>query len=184
MPTRTTSCRSSRPSAIAAAAAGDEISLDSPRVRFNWGFHDATADEAAGRPARDMSGHSCRPYAAGYLAGRATMAGLMSAATAAGTSAERPESSEPAWLEHVAPVTDDALLLALATGSDASLEILSSRLERSGARVDVSQTTRRQAQARIDGAWRLVGRDATPAQQRAACRATCRLMRLATGEVW
>ena len=54
MPTRTTSCRSSRPSAIAAAAAGDEISLDSPRVRFNWGFHDATADEAAGRPARDM----------------------------------------------------------------------------------------------------------------------------------
>ena len=100
MPTRTTSCRSSRPSAIAAAAAGDEISLDSPRVRFNWGFHDATADEAAGRPARDMSGHSCRPYAAGYLAGRTTMAGLMSAATAAGTSAERPESSEPAWLEH------------------------------------------------------------------------------------
>ena len=184
MPTRTTSCRSSRPSAIAAAAAGDEISLDSPRVRFNWGFHDATADEIAGRPARDMSSHSCRPYAAGYLAGRTTMAGLMSAATAAGTSAERPESSEPAWLEHVAPVTDDVLLLALATGSDASLEILSSRLERSGARVDVSQTTRRQAQARIDGAWRLVGRDATPAQQRAACRATCRLMRLATGEVW
>ena len=182
MPTRTTSHRSSRPSVLDAAR--DEISLASPRVRFNWGFHDATCDVSRGRRVRDVSGHSCRPYAAGYLAGRTTMAGLMVAAAAAGTSAERPESSEPAWLEYIAPVTDDVLLLALATGSDERLEILSSRLECSGARVDVSPTTRQQAQARIDGAWRLVGRDATPAQQRAACRATCRLMRLATGEVW
>jgi hypothetical protein len=90
MPTRTTSHRSSRPSVLDAAR--DEISLDSPRVRFNWGFHDATADEAAGRPARDMSGHSCRPYAAGYLAGLQAMVGA----------SERPETSEPAWLAHVA----------------------------------------------------------------------------------
>jgi len=107
MPTRTTPRRSSRPAAADVRAA--EISLDSPRVRFNWGFHNATADEAAGRPARDMSSHFCRPYAAGYLAGRTTMAGLMTAAAAAGTSAERPESSEPAWLEHqTSPVATGA----------------------------------------------------------------------------
>ena len=179
MPTRTASRRSSRPSAADVKAAVD--TLDSPRVRFNWGFHDATADVCAGRPARDMTSHFCRPYAAGYLAGTAAMvddAGLP------GEGIVRPESSEPAWLQHVAPVTDDVLLLALATGSDLRLAVVASRLECSGARVDVSETTRRQAQARIDGAWRLVGRDATPAQQCKACRATCRLLELATGETW
>ena len=168
MPTRTTSSSAPRSPA-------DENEVASPRVRFNWGFHDATADVCAGRPARDMTSHFCRPYAAGYLAGTAAMvddAGLPG------------ESSEPAWLQHVAPVTDDVLLLALATGSDLRLAVVASRLECSGARVDVSETTRRQAQARIDGAWRLVGRDATPAQQRKACRATCRLLELATGETW
>jgi hypothetical protein len=39
-----------------------------------------------------MSGHSCRPYAAGYLAGLQAMVGA----------SERPETSEPAWLAHVA----------------------------------------------------------------------------------
>ena len=92
MPTRTVR-RSSSPS---------DVTLDSPRVRFNWGFHDATADEIAGRPVRDMSGHFCRSYAAGYLAGRSTMARLITEAVTAGVSAERPQSSEPAWLEHVA----------------------------------------------------------------------------------
>lgn len=79
--------------------------LDSPRVRFSWGFHDATADEIAGRPVRDMSGHFCPPYAAGYRAGRSTMARLIAEAATAGVSAERPQSSEPAWLEHVASAT-------------------------------------------------------------------------------
>ena len=181
MPTRTTSSSAPRSPA-------DENEVASPRVRFNWGFHDATADVCAGRPARDMTSHFCRPYAAGYLAGQLEMLCIM------GTSAssehreisdpQRPQSSEPAWLQHVAPVTDDVLLLALATGSDLRLAVVASRLECSGARVDVSETTRRQAQARIDGAWRLVGRDATPAQQRKACRATCRLLELATGETW
>lgn len=90
MPTRTTPRRSSRPSVI--AAADDEISLDSPRVRFNWGFHDATCDVSRGRRVRDVSGHFCRPYAAGYLAGLQAMVGA----------SERPETSEPAWLAHVA----------------------------------------------------------------------------------
>ena len=174
MPTRTASSSAPRSPA-------DENEVASPRVRFNWGFHDATADVCAGRPARDMTSHFCRPYAAGYLAGTAAMvddAGLP------GEGVVRPESSEPAWLAHVAPVTDDVLLLALATGSDLRLAVIASRLECSGARVEISQVTRRQAQARIDGAWRSTGRDATPAQQRKACRATCRLLELATGETW
>ena len=67
-------------------------SLNSPRVRFNWGFHDATCDISRGRQARDVSGHFCRPYAAGYLAGVQAMIGRT----------ERPETSGPAWLAHVA----------------------------------------------------------------------------------
>lgn len=53
--------------------------LDEPRVRFNWGYHDAAADVEAGRPDRataDPSTPGWRPlpafdvaYAEGYLAG-------------------------------------------------------------------------------------------------------------------
>ena len=84
MPTRT-ALRSSRPSVA-------DSTLDSPRVRFNWGFHNATDDVSRGRRVRDVSGHSCRTYAAGYLAGLQAMA----------ETSERPETSEPAWLAHVA----------------------------------------------------------------------------------
>lgn len=91
------------PTHTARRSSSSSDTLDSPRVRFNWGFHDATADEIAGRPVRDMlSGHFCPPYAAGYRVGRATMARLITEAATAGVSAERPQSSEPAWLEHVA----------------------------------------------------------------------------------
>lgn len=91
MSTRTASRRSSRPSAAADVRAA-EVTLDSPRVRFNGGFHDATCDISRGRQVRDVSGHFCRSYAAGYLAGLQAMVGA----------SERPETSEPAWLAHVA----------------------------------------------------------------------------------
>lgn len=94
MPTRTI-CPADLTAAVsdeAAAAAYAEVTLDSPRVRFNWGFHDATCDISRGRKARDVAGHFCRPYAAGYLAGVQAMIGCT----------ERPETSEPAWLAHVA----------------------------------------------------------------------------------
>ena len=94
MPTRTI-CPADLTAAVsdeAAAAAYAEVTLDSPRVRFNWGFHDATCDISRGRKARDVAGHFCRPYAAGYLAGLQAMA----------ETSERPETSEPAWLAHVA----------------------------------------------------------------------------------
>jgi len=57
------------------------------RVRFNWGFHDATADVDTGRAVRDVSGHYDRAYAAGYTAGIAAMVGAT----------ERPDSSDAAW---------------------------------------------------------------------------------------
>jgi hypothetical protein len=62
--------------------------LDSPRVRFNWGFHDATAEAARGR-VRDVSRHFDRTYAAGYAAGVRAMQGTTA----------RPESSDSAWAE-------------------------------------------------------------------------------------
>jgi hypothetical protein len=67
-----------------------------PRVRFNWGFHDATRERKDGYTRRlsetihstEFVGRSRDPlYYAGYEAG-----------LAADMSAGRPESSEPAWL--------------------------------------------------------------------------------------
>ena len=69
----------------------DFLSLDSPRIRFNWGFHDAAADVRYGRAVRDVSHHSCLAYAAGYVKG-----------VAAAQVGEPTDSSEPAWLAHVA----------------------------------------------------------------------------------
>jgi hypothetical protein len=61
--------------------------LCAPRIRFNWGFHDGTAEAQLGN-VRDMSGHFDSVYAEGYRAG-------LAAFRATGT---RPESSEAAWL--------------------------------------------------------------------------------------
>ena len=58
-----------------------------PRVRFNWGFHEATADLAQGRKARDVSAHFDPSYAAGFVAGAAEFR----------STGVRNESSEPAW---------------------------------------------------------------------------------------
>ncbi len=43
--------------------------LDSPRIRFNWGYHDAAMDVREGWKIRDMSAHFDRNYAAGYVEG-------------------------------------------------------------------------------------------------------------------
>ena len=69
----------------------------SDRIRFNWGFHDATHDKSMGRnrqliPEGELF---CLPddsaYCAGYDAGqRETLA------------TGRPESSQPAWICHQA----------------------------------------------------------------------------------
>lgn len=40
-----------------------------PRVRFNWGFHDAQHDMSEGRTPRDVIHHFDKPYAAGYMSG-------------------------------------------------------------------------------------------------------------------
>ena len=58
-----------------------------PRVRFNWGFHDAQHDATEGRPARDMTRHFDRFYVAGYTEGTAEYKQTKA----------RNESSEPAW---------------------------------------------------------------------------------------
>lgn len=81
------------------ADAADLDTLNSPRIRFNWGFHAATDDVVRGRTAKDMSDHFDRSYAAGYLAGQLHMA----------SATERPDSSGPAWFAHVVPVTDTQL---------------------------------------------------------------------------
>lgn len=73
------------------------LSLYSPRIRFNWGFHDATADREAKRRNRQHVPQGtlfCLPkadkaYCAGYVSGQS-----------ADLSNGRPESSEPAWLEY------------------------------------------------------------------------------------
>lgn len=161
------------------------LTLDSPRVRFNWGFHDAAAGRCAGRSARDVSGHFDRAYATGYLAGQAATCGL-----GGGASVDHPESSGPAWLACTAPV-DDADVRTALDGSVADLEMLSARLELveliGGPGVVVSASTRSAAQARVNRETHaLMRRDrlAPAAAQRAACRATCRLLELATGERW
>ena len=50
------------------AAAAPKPILDCPALHFNWGFHDARAEQARGR-ARDMTGHRDADYARGYLSG-------------------------------------------------------------------------------------------------------------------
>lgn len=62
-------------------------SLDSPRRRFNWGFHDGTRDASYDEPARDVSKHRDRFYAVAYLRGHQdfTLSGV------------RAESSDDAW---------------------------------------------------------------------------------------
>lgn len=76
------------------------LTLDSPRVRFNWGFHDATHDREMGRRDRRYrcagtlfclpqgKDAASKAYRAGYEAGRQ-----------ADVSNGRPESSESAWLD-------------------------------------------------------------------------------------
>lgn len=66
---------------------GDADSLDSPRRRFNWGFHDGTRDASYDEPARDVSKHQDRLYAVAYLRGHQdfTLSGV------------RAESSDDAW---------------------------------------------------------------------------------------
>ena len=65
-----------------------------PRLRFNWGFHDATADKsrAHDRRAIPQGQDFCLPlfdpvYCAGYEAGQREL-----------LTCGRPESSEAAWL--------------------------------------------------------------------------------------
>lgn len=57
-----------------------------PRIRFNWGFHDGTAEAERGS-VRNVSSHFDKAYAAGYDAG-------VAAFRETGT---RPESSDAAW---------------------------------------------------------------------------------------
>lgn len=73
--------------------------LNSPRITFNFGFHDATADAERGRPNRAYGeGHPMPPaesypgYEAGYRAGYADFV----------ATGKRADSSEPAWIEHQA----------------------------------------------------------------------------------
>jgi len=74
---------------------GDPDSLDSPRRRFNWGFHDGTRDASYDEPARDVSNHQDRLYAVAYLRGHQefTLSGV------------RAESSDEAWQAFKADVT-------------------------------------------------------------------------------
>lgn len=72
------------------------LTLSSPRIRFNWGFHDATADKLRKRNRIDIPQGKLfclprhdKPYCAGYFAGQR-----------ADISQGKPESSEPAWREH------------------------------------------------------------------------------------
>lgn len=69
--------------------------LKHPRVRFNWGFHDATSDNAAGKPRQivDVGPQNLRQvsmefdfwYAQGYAEGLSVKGAP-------------PHTSEPAWL--------------------------------------------------------------------------------------
>lgn len=77
----------------------------SARIRFNWGFHDATQDAAEGRPNRAIvvseesaerlgarplpSGKEGEAYRYGYFAGQASFSRLKT----------REASSDPAWNE-------------------------------------------------------------------------------------
>jgi hypothetical protein len=62
-----------------------------PRVRFNWGFHNATLDGEDKRE-RSVEGHFDSFYAEGYRWGRASFAQM----------GKRVDSSEDAWQGFVA----------------------------------------------------------------------------------
>jgi hypothetical protein len=64
--------------------ANTKSTLDQPRIRFNWGFHDG-AEHRRNR-VRNVSGHFDRIYAEGYRAG-----------VSAAASGENTESSASAW---------------------------------------------------------------------------------------
>ena len=84
-----------------------ESSLDNPRVRFNWGFHDATHDaeqnwtdrrtikagerDRTGRAGLDRTTPLGKAYAMGYDAGQKAMVNTKT----------RPDSSEPAWRAYI-----------------------------------------------------------------------------------
>lgn len=78
-------------------------SLDRPRVRFNWGFHDATFDvEHKLDDRRNLKAGETRRGGAGPLdrttpLGKAYAAGYEAGQEAMKTAKKRPESSEPAW---------------------------------------------------------------------------------------
>lgn len=77
-------------------------SLDTPRIRFNWGFHDGAHDVERGKPARTMGEHLfalppgddalSRAYRTGYQSGRNAAQAPHLVGEPAPTS-----SSEPAW---------------------------------------------------------------------------------------
>lgn len=78
------------------------VSLDSPRVRFNWGFHDGTHDKSRKRNRTHITQGKlfCLPqwdkaYCAGYAAGQAC-----------DISAGRPDSSDAAWLTYQGEETE------------------------------------------------------------------------------
>lgn len=56
------------------------------RIRFNWGFHDGSAEAERGQ-VRNVAGHFDKPYATGYRAG----------VSAFRETGKRPESSDAAW---------------------------------------------------------------------------------------
>ncbi|MEX3917907.1 hypothetical protein AB4Y43_16945 [Paraburkholderia sp. BR10872] len=70
-------------------------SMDSTRVRFNWGFHDGTRDASHDEPARDVSRHHDRLYAVAYLRGHQdfTLSGV------------RVDTSDDAWQAFTADVS-------------------------------------------------------------------------------
>lgn len=88
------------------------LTLNSPRIRFNHGFHDATHDREMGYPNRanlpasrprgqlgNMNplpdGPEFKYYRIGYMAGQN-----------ADMSKGRPESSKPAWREHQGEIAE------------------------------------------------------------------------------
>jgi hypothetical protein len=72
--------------------------LDSPRIRFNWGFHDATFEtrHSCRRSLVDYGPHDefhvSRSFNEWYYFG-------YSAGLAVSKDTQRPETSEPAWIE-------------------------------------------------------------------------------------
>jgi hypothetical protein len=73
-------------------SSSSKSSVHDPRVRFNWGFHDAMDDASRQRVARNVDRHFDKVYAAGYTAAQREFRATRI----------RAESSDPAWLEHIA----------------------------------------------------------------------------------